>query len=80
MRDIVKGICGIAKLIPLDGQNGRSLRRDSRFGSSADPVAMPATLRKSRRERYCEYGVISEGLIGTDLYWLFILTFYSLSK
>src|SRR5215204_2958789 len=39
----------------------------------AEPVMMPAALRKSRRERYCEYGVISDDLTGTDLNFVFMI-------
>src|SRR5687767_14930754 len=42
--------------------------------NKAEPVTMPAALRKSRRERYCEYGVISEDLTGTDLNFVFMIT------
>jgi len=42
--------------------------------SSADPVTMPAVRRKSRRERYCEYGVISDDFTGTDLNLLSMIT------
>src|SRR5512138_3475131 len=42
--------------------------------SNADPVTMPAALRKSRRERYCEYGVISDDFTWADLYVLFMIT------
>src|SRR4026207_33692 len=41
--------------------------------NSAEPVTMPAALRKSRRERYCEYGVISDDLTGTDLNFVFMI-------
>src|SRR5687768_1364729 len=37
---------------------------------------MPAALRKSRRERYCEYGVISDDLTGTDLNFVFMIIPY----
>src|SRR5687767_1850777 len=40
----------------------------------AEPVTMPAALRKSRRERYSEWGVISDDLTVTDLYLVSIIT------
>src|SRR5687767_2695550 len=41
--------------------------------NKAEPVTIPAALRKSRRERYCEYGVISDDLTGTDLNFVFMI-------
>src|SRR5687768_13277842 len=51
-----------------------SVALGAQAANSAEPVMMPAALRKSRRERYCEYGVISDDLTGTDLYLLSIIT------
>jgi hypothetical protein len=41
--------------------------------NNADPATRPAAFIKSRRERYCEYGVISDDLMGIDLYVLFMV-------
>src|SRR5688572_17873221 len=54
-----------------------SVALGAQAANSAEPVMMPAALRKSRRERYCEYGVISDDLTGTDLNFVLMITSYS---
>src|SRR5687768_11136527 len=44
--------------------------------NKAEPVTIPAALRKSRRERYCEYGVISDDLTGIDLNFVLMIASY----
>lgn len=41
--------------------------------NAAAPEKTPAVLRNSRRDIYCEYGVISDGLMGIDLNLFFIV-------
>src|SRR5678815_3711581 len=68
-----------SSILPEAGLAGASLAGTAvpvalgaQAANSAEPVTMPAALRKSRRDRYCEKGVISDDLTGTDLYLLFI--------
>jgi hypothetical protein len=41
----------------------------------AEPIKMPTVFRNSRRERYCEYEVISEDGMGSDSNCFFMLLF-----